>query len=66
MVKYFHAEVDDAFKEYTKIHPFSFEHTKKYMEDKNMDITLTVPLEKKYLDIATTVYKKIVSELKCP
>ena len=64
MTQHFDAEMDGDFKKYTKKHPFSFEHTKKYLENKY--ITLTVPLEKKYLDKATRVYEHILSELKCP
>jgi hypothetical protein len=65
MTQHFDAEVDDDFKKYTKKHPFSFEHIKKYLEQHN-EIILTVPLEKKYLDKATRVYEHILSELKCP
>ena len=65
MTQHFDAEVDDDFKKYTKKHPFSFEHIKKYLEQHN-EIILTVPLQKKYLDKAARVYEHILSELKCP
>ena len=66
MTQHFDAEMDDDFKKYTKKHPFSFEHTKKYLKNTKQYIELTVPLEKKYLDKATRVYEHILSELKCP